>query len=380
MKPYSVVVVIAAVALAAAPSTTAAQEVLEAEISTEYQTLRLVRIAPATHPWAMALLPGNRILVTERAGRAYLIADGTRTEVSGVPAVHAQRQGGLLDAVPHPDYANNGWIYFTYSRGSSDSTTTALGRARLEGSQLVGFQELFVSNAWGSPGGHYGSRVVFLPDGTLLMTIGDRMRDPERAQDPLDHAGSILRLRDDGSVPPDNPFIGNALYAPELYTCGNRNIQAMTLHPVTGDVWAFEHGPRGSDLLHRIQPGLNYGWPYATRGREYRTQEPFGLARPNDRPFAPPVHEFIRTVAPSGLAVVHGGDWHETWQGNVMAGGLRAQRIIRMVVEDGELVHAEELLIQRIGRIRDVRVGADGFIYIATDEENGGIYRIEPVN
>lgn len=375
-----VATVLLPLAVAVAPAATAhAQQVIDGDISTEYQKLRLVRIASGIpHPWSMAFLDGGRILVTERAGRLHLLHDGGRAVVSGTPDVHAQNQGGLLDVVPHPLHAQNGWIYMTYSRGSSDSTTTALGRARLEGTQLTDFEEIFVSNAWGRPGGHYGSRIVFLPDGTLLMSVGDRMRQPMRAQDPLDHAGSILRLRDDGSVPPDNPFAGDNARAPEIYSWGHRNIQAMTLHPVTQDVWVFEHGPRGSDLLHRVVRGGNHGWPIATRGREYGTQQPFGAATESPTDVVDPVHEFVVTIAPSGMAVIRGADWHETWQNNLIAGGLRAQRLLRLVVEDGALVHAEELLVQKIGRIRDVRLGPDGHIYIATDQEDGGIYRLEP--
>jgi aldose sugar dehydrogenase len=367
-------------------SAAAAQQVIESEMSTEYQTVRLVRVAEAAHPWGIAFVGDGRLLVTERAGRLYLVADGRRTQVTGLPAIVARNQGGLLDVVAHPDYANNGWIYFTYSMGADDRTTTALARARLDGTALVDLEEIFVSNAWAQAGGHYGSRIAFLGDGTLVMSVGDRMRDPERAQDPADHAGSILRLREDGSVPPDNPFAGRDGYAPELFSYGHRNIQGLAVHPVTRDVWVFEHGPRGSDLLHRVQPGGNHGWPIATRGREYRTQAPFtdgvaeALASMPPAELIEPVHEFVITIAPSGLAFVTGGAWDATWQGNLLGGGLRAQRIVRMVLEDGELVHAEELLTRRIGRIRDVRMGPDGFIYIATDEEDGGIYRLEPVD
>jgi aldose sugar dehydrogenase len=396
----------AALLIIAVPGVASAQQTGPGDLSSEYQDLRLVRVASATHPWAIAPLDGGRLLVTERGGRLLLVgSDGSRTEVSGVPDVHVRNQGGLLDVVLHPNHANNGLVYLTYSTGDADSTTTALGRGRLEGSRLVDFRQIFVSNAWGPPGGHYGSRIVFLRDGTLLMTVGDRMRTPGRAQNPLDHAGSILRLRDDGTVPPDNPFAGNTAYAPELYSYGHRNIQGMALHPATGDVWVFEHGPRGSDLLHRVVAGGNHGWPDRTRGREYRTQEPFGTqtslgpigqpqppragaaagapagaapAPPANGMHVDPVHEFVITIAPSGLTFVTGGGWHETWQGNLLGGGLRAQRIVRMVLEDRELVHAEELLTQRIGRIRDVRQAPDGNIYIATDAEDGGIYRLEP--
>jgi aldose sugar dehydrogenase len=378
--------ILAPFAAAAMTAPAAAQQVVERVLTTEYQDVRIVRIAEAAHPWGMTFLDRDRLLFTERSGRMYLVRNGERVQVTGTPDVHARNQGGLLDVVAHPDHAVNGWIYMTYSKGDADSTTTAIGRARLDGTRLTDFQEVFASNAWGRPGGHYGSRIVFLGDGTFLVSIGDRMREPQRAQEPADHAGSILRLREDGSVPEDNPFIGRAGYAPELYSYGHRNIQGMTRHPATGEVWAFEHGPRGSDLLHRVVSGGNHGWPVATRGRDYRTQQPFmealdgaAMARPAPAALVTPVHEFVLTIAPSGLTVVRGGGWHETWQGNLIGGGLRAQRLVRMVIENGELVHAEELLTQQIGRIRDVRFGPDGYIYIATDAEDGGIYRMEPV-
>jgi aldose sugar dehydrogenase len=361
-------------------SPAAGQEVLEERLSTEYQPVRLVRVAGGLErPWAIGFLPDGRLLVTERVGRLHLIEGEARREVTGGPQVFARNQGGLLDVVVHPQYEANGWIYFTYSKGSADSTTTAVARARLEGHRLVGLEDVFVANAWGAPGGHYGSRLVFLPDGTLLVTVGDRMREPRRAQDPRDHAGTILRLRPDGSVPDDNPFVGRTGYAPEIYSYGHRNIQALALHPLTGEVWAFEHGPRGSDLLHRVERGRNHGWPDATRGRDYRTQRPFGASgAAADQAFVDPVFDSVITIAPSGLAVVTGGDWPEQWQGNVLGGGLRGQRLLRLVLEAGEVVHAEELLLRRIGRIRDVRQGPDALIYIATDEQDGGVYRLEP--
>lgn len=370
------VTTLALAAVVAAPA--AAQEVVEERISTEYQPIRLVRVAAGLeHPWAVAPLPDGRLLVSERPGRLHLIDGGTRTEVTGVPRVHAQNQGGLLDVVPHPAFAENGWVYLTYSRGDSTATVTALARGRLEGSRLVDVQDLFTSNTPTRPGGHYGSRIVFLDDGTLLVSVGDRMHTPERAQDTRDHSGSIVRLNADGSVPADNPFVGNDAFAPEMWSYGHRNIQALVRHPLTGEVWAFEHGPRGSDLLHRIEPGRNYGWPDITPGRHYATQEPFSDTR-ESAAAADPVHEFVITLAPSGLAAVTGEQWHETWRGNLLAGALRAERVVRLVVEDGALVHAEELLLGTIGRIRDVRQAGDGNIYIVTDEEQGGLYRIEP--
>jgi aldose sugar dehydrogenase len=370
---------VVAAAIAADPLCAQSLEVVEERISTEYQPLRLVRVAGGLErAWAVAFLPNDRMLVTERPGRLLLFGpDGSRSEVGGLPAVHAHRQGGLLDVVPHPDHGSNGWIYVTYSKGDSVATVSALIRARLDGTTLVDVQELFESNTPTPPGHHYGSRILFLGDGTLLMTIGDRGATPERAQDTRDHSGSIVRLNEDGTVPADNPFVGDAGIAPEIYTYGHRNIQGIVRHPATGDIWVTEHGPRGSDELNLIEPGRNYGWPVASLGRDYRTQEPFGRRYPIAG-VESPVFEFLPTLAPSGLAVVEGGGFDERWQGNLLAGGLRAQRILRLVIENREVVHAEELLHGRIGRIRDVRQGPDGLVYVVTDAADGGVYRIEP--
>jgi aldose sugar dehydrogenase len=371
------------VVLVSAPPVLSAQgaaDVVEAELRSEYQRLRLVRVADGLrNPWAVAFLTEGRMLVSERPGRLLLVEGGRSTEVGGLPDdLHAQSQGGLLDVVPHPDFARNGWIYITYSRGNENATVSALMRARLDGTRLTDVEHLFQSNTPNSPGRHYGSRVLFLPDGTLLMTIGDRGTNPERAQDTRDHSGTIVRLNLDGSVPQDNPFVGNPNYAPEIYSYGHRNIQGIVQHPATGEIWATDHGPRGSDRLDRIQPGRNYGWPEFTLGRDYRTQEQFGDSRRHDDRFVRPIFEFLPTLAPSGLAVVQGDRYHSTWHNNVLAGGLRAQRILRLVIQDGEVVHAEELLHGAVGRIRDVRQGPDGYIYVLSDEEEGGLYRIEP--
>ncbi len=357
-----------------------ARQVLEEEIGTEYQDLRLSLIADGLEqPWSIGFLPDGSLLVTERPGRLQLVVDGEVSEVGGLPEIHAQGQGGLLDVVPHPAYEQNGWIYLTYSKGDDDATVPALIRARLDGVQLVDVEDLFESNEHTSPGRHYGSRILFLDDGTLLMTIGDRGATPERAQDPHDHSGSVVRLSDDGSVPGDNPFAGNEDYAAEIFSYGHRNIQGIVQHPETGEIWATEHGPRGGDELNLIEPGVNYGWPTVSLGREYGTQEQWGESR-RDPELQEPTFEFLPTISPSGLAVVTGSGFDSTWQGNLLAGGLRGERILRLVVEDREVVHAEELLGDELGRIRDVRQGPDGNIYIATGESEGGVYRIEPVD
>jgi len=356
-------------------------EVIADEISTEYEDLRLVRLTPMENPWAIGFLPNGDLLVTEREGAVHRISRGVVTRVSGAPDVHAQNQGGLLDLVVHPDYEENGWIYLTWSKGDSDGTVPALSRARLEGDVLVDMETIFESNTRTSPGRHYGSRILFLDDGTLLMTIGDRGAEPPRAQDTRDHSGSVVRLNHDGSVPADNPFVGNDAYAPEIWSYGLRNIQGITRDPTTGEIWATEHGPRGGDELNRLEAGRNYGWPRATLGLDYRTQEPFGDAETRDHAsigMTGPVHEFLPTLAPSGLAQVR-GDAFPAWEGDLLAGGLRAQRILRIVLAEGEVIHMEELLHGDVGRVRDVRQGPDGAIYLATEgEERGGIYRVEP--
>jgi aldose sugar dehydrogenase len=357
---------------------TVVDRVVDEEIGSQYQALRLVQVVEGLEqPWALAFLPDGGMLVTERPGRMQLVRDGRVTEVSGVPEVHAQNQGGLMDVVLHPGYQENGWIYFTYSRAGSDGTVPALVRARLDGDRLTDLEEVFESNEHTSPGRHYGSRILFPGDGTLFMSIGDRGAEPERAQDTRDHSGSLVRLNDDGSVPDDNPFVGNQAYAPEIFSYGHRNIQGIVRHPDTGEIWATEHGPRGGDELNLIEAGENYGWPVVSRGRDYRTQEQWGEGRRRG-PMTDPVFEFLPTLAPSGLAVVDGGGFHSTWQGNLLAGGLASERIIRLVIENREVVHAEELLLEKIGRIRDVRRGPDGAIYIATGERDGGIFRLEP--
>jgi aldose sugar dehydrogenase len=350
-------------------------------IQTQYETVRLVKVTEdLEHPWSVAFLPDGQLLVTERPGRLLLLsADGSeRRAIRGVPAVLAQNQGGLLDIVLHPEFDDNRLVYLTYSRGEDGQSATALARGRLGDGELEEVEEIFVQDRFSSPGRHYGSRLAWLADGTLLMSIGDRGASPPRAQDLGDHAGSVLRLNDDGSVPEDNPFVGDEDALDEIFTYGNRNIQGLVVDPNTSRIWSTEHGPRGGDELNLLRAGENYGWPRATLGLDYRTQEELehSEARRIDG-MIDPVHEFLPTLAPSGLAMAT-TDRFPNWQGDLFAGGLLGRRLLRLVVDEHEVLHGEELLLLEVGRIRDVREGPRGDLYVLTDASNGALYRIEP--
>jgi aldose sugar dehydrogenase len=379
-KTATNIIAAATLALGLAAQGAHSAEVVAERIATQYEQIRVLRIAGGLeYPWSVAFLPDGRYLVTERPGRLNLVGrDGTITRVSGLPEIAAHRQGGLLDIALHPDHAQNGWIYFTYSKGVAEATATTLGRARLDGDRLVDVEEVFTQDRRSEAGRHYGSRIAWLPDGTLLMSVGDRGAEPPRAQDPGDHAGKLLRLNADGTVPADNPFVGREGVHPEIYSLGHRNIQGLVVARGTGEIWVTEHGERGGDELNLIRPGGNYGWPIVSRARQYRTEAPYGEAR-SRAGYVDPVYEFLPTLAPSGLALVS-TDRFPNWRGNLLAGGLRAERIRRVVLEGGEVVHEEELLLQLVGRIRDVREGPDGHIYLLSDAQDGGLYRVEPAD
>ena len=371
--------IIIAIALAVALTGIDAQSetVIEEHISTEYENVRLVRVVgDLEHPWAVAFLPDDSMLVTERGGRLLHVRDGETTALSGVPELVSISQGGLLDVAVHPDYEDNGWVYITFSEGDSDGTATTLARGQIEGDAFTNAEVIFQQDRHSSPGRHYGSRLAFMDDGTLLMTIGDRGADPPRAQDLGDHAGSLLRLNDDGSPAEGNPFEDLAYAHDEIYSYGLRNIQGFAIDPMTGIIWATDHGPRGGDELNVIEAGKNYGWPVVSLGRDYGTEEQWGQSRRREG-MEKPVWEFLPTLAPSGLAIVRDSQF-SNWEGNILAGGLRSKQILRIVVEGHTVVHIEALLRDKIGRIRDVRLGPDGAVYVVTDESDGGVYRMEP--
>jgi glucose/arabinose dehydrogenase len=351
-------------------------------IESEEHTLRLTRIAGGLeHPWSVAFLPDGRYLVTERAGRLNLVtADGAVNRIRGVPRVLARNQGGLMEVSVHPDFSDNGWVYLTYSRGNwrRNKDWLALARGRLDGNRLVGVKEIFRQDLPHWPGRHYGARIAWLPDGTFLLSVGDRGGRSDLAQDPAHHFGSLVHLDENGDPAQDKPRFSDPGARPEIFSIGHRNIQGLVVDAANNRIWATEHGPLGGDELNLIGPGLNYGWPVVSLGGDYDTGEPIGEAR-SMAGMEDPAYEFPPTLAPSGLALVD-SDRFPQWRGNLLAGGLRGMEIARLVIEDGRVVHDERLLSGEIGRVRDVHQGPDGYIYVLNDQPDGGLYRLEPMD
>lgn len=332
------------------------------------------------HPWSMAFLPGGDMLLTERPGRLRLVRDGRLVErpVSGVPEVWAQGQGGMLDVALHPEFASNRWVYLTYSKPMQAGATTALARGTLsaDGGRLEGVEDLFVADATTSRGVHFGSRLVFDEGGYLFMSIGDRGVMPE-AQDLSNHQGTILRLHDDGTAPSDNPFVGEAGARPEIWAYGIRSPQGLAIHPTTGQLWETEHGPRGGDELNVIEPGRNYGWPVITWGINYNG-DPIGDSLTSAPGMEQPVHYWVPSIATSGLAI-YSGDRFPTWRGSAFVGGLAATQLARVTL-DGDTAGGVEVLLENRGeRIRDVREGPDGYLYVLVDSGRAPLLRLEPV-
>lgn len=338
-------------------------------------------------PWSLAFLPGGEMLVTELDGRLRILRDGVLdpAPIAGVPPVsRAGRFAGLLEVALHPRFADNRLIYLTY-REAAESRVT-LARARLDGMTLGDLQ--IVWQAGGAPfTTSSGSRLLFAPDGTLFMPMGGTPNATTtglRAQDPADPAGKILRLRDDGTAPPDNPFAGRAGHLPELYSLGHRNVMGLAFHPTTGELWAAEHAAQGGDEVNVVRPGGNYGWPLVSYGREY--SGPLISRRPWREGMEQPVIVWMPSIAPSGM-IFYTGDRFPGWKGNLFVGALmvgrieRTGRIERIVLnEDGEEIARESILAELRQRIRDIRQGPDGLIYILTDEEDGALLRLEPVD
>lgn len=349
-------------------------------MKSEKQAFRVVPLTQGLeNPWSVAFLPDGRLLITERAGRLRIVNSDYSLDpkpITGLPEIMASGQGGLFDVVLHPQYAKNGWIYFAYSAPGPGGMGTALARGKLVGHQMTQVQVLFSMEGKTRSTQHFGGRIVFDDAGFVYLTLGDR-GEMARAQQANDHAGSIIRLHDDGRIPKDNPFVNTVGTKPEKFTLGNRNVQGAALNPKTGEIWTHEHGPQGGDEINIIKSARNYGWPIITHGVNYGigTKIGEGTAKAG---LEQPLYVWTPSIAPSGMAF-YKGDAFANWNTNLFVGALRAGALVRLELQGDKVVHEERLLQGSIGRIRDVRVGPDQYIYLLTDERAGGLYRLEPV-
>ena len=328
------------------------------------------------NPWSMAFLPDGRMLITERAGRLRLVTKSFQlhpTPIAGLPKIKAAGQGGLFDVAIHPDYAANGWIYWAYNEPGAGGWGTALARGKLQGTQMTSVEVLFSMRPKSRKNQHFGGRIVFDTSGFVYLTLGDR-GDRDRAQKMDDHAGSVIRLHDDGRVPEDNPFVKLKGALPEKWTLGNRNIQGAALHPQTGKLWTHEHGPQGGDEVNLMSAGKNYGWPVVTHGANYGLGTKIGEGQ-TKAGMAQALKIWVPSIAPSGMAFVNSQEFPE-WSGNLLVGSLRAQTLVRLELDGDAVVGEERLLVGQIGRIRDVRVAEDGLIYLLTDAPNGALFQL----
>lgn len=344
---------------------------------TEAASFRVTEVAGGlSHPWGLAFLPDGRILVTERAGRLRLIDEGRLAPdpIGGAPEVYASGQGGLLDVAVDPAFADNSVVYLSYADSDPSGTTTQVMRARLDGNRLVDGEVIFDGKPRARGRNHYGSRLAFGPDGMLYISVGER-QERDRAQELDDHGGKIIRIFPDGRIPRDNPFVGRAGAQPEIWSYGHRNPQGLAFRPGTDELWEQEHGARGGDEVNLVRKGLNYGWPVITHGVDY-SGLPIGVGR-EKAGMEQPAFVWTPSIAPSGLAFYQGDAFPE-WQGDMLVGALKFELLVRLTMDGQRIVAEERMLEGELGRIRDVRVGPDGLVYILNDEDEGGVYRLEP--
>jgi glucose/arabinose dehydrogenase len=358
-------------------------------MQSETHAFRVVTVADGLqNPWSIAFLPGGDMLVTEKAGALRIVRNGVLLPepVPGVPTVRSNGQGGLLDVAPHPDFESNRLIYLSFSKPNADGSegTTAVVRGRFENDRLADVEEIFEARAWSTRGGHYGSRLVFDDDGFLFITVGDRQApstgnlEAHPAQDLSSHQGSMIRLHDDGRVPSDNPFVGQAGALPEIWSYGHRSPQGLAIHPQTGELWETEHGPQGGDELNLIRRGANFGWPVIGYGVNYGSGSPIHASASREG-MEVPVHYWVPSIATSGL-MIYDGDAFPGWRGSMFVGGLAGEQLARVKMEGARAV-GEETLLDGYGRIRDIVQGPDGFIYIAVNRDGNApapLVRLEP--
>lgn len=359
---------------------------LPQSFDTAVQRIRVTAVATGlANPWSLAFLPDGDMLVTERAGRLRILRKGVLDPqpIAGVPAVRSTVLGGLLEVALHPAFASNKWVYLTYSKGGEQNrSTTALARGRFNGTTLEDVREIFVASTWSTSVTNFGGRIAFDRAGFLYLTVGER-QEQERAQNGMDHGGKVLRLRDDGSVPPDNPFVGKAGYLPEIYSLGHRSPQGLAMNPETGAIWENEHGPLGGDEVNVLSAGRNYGWPLVTFGTDYDGTRISELTSRAD--LEPPLMYWVPSIAISGMAF-YTADKFPNWKGNLFVGSMFEGRtratghLRRITFEQGRPIQREPILTELHQRIRDVRVGPDGLLYLLTDENPGAILKVEPAS
>lgn len=346
------------------------------KIESEDQKFKLEKVVTGLRsPWGMAFLPNGDMLVTDKFGTLYRHTkkDGL-VEIEGAPGVNSRGQGGLMDVAVHPNYGENGWIYLTYSKPKDRLNTTAILRAKLQDDKLVDKEDIFVAEPYFSTRHHYGSKMVFDKEGYLYFSVGDRGRRDQNPQSIKNHCGKIHRINDDGSIPEDNPFVAEKGAKASIYSYGHRNPQGVAMHPETGEIWDTEHGPRGGDEVNLIQPGVNYGWPVISYGINYNgtiftdLTEQDGLEQP--------LKYWVPSIAPCGTLFVS-GDRYPKWKNDLLVGSLRFEYIARLKM-DGNNIISEEPLLKGIGRVRDIKVDNDGFLYFSV-ENPGIVYKIVPV-
>jgi len=350
-------------------------------VKTEDYSLRINTLTTGLKtPWGLAFLPDGRMLVTERSGRLRLISvDGVLDPkpVTGLPQIEAGGQGGLLDVVLHPDYTKNGWLYLSYVASDRRGSGTEVARFRLDGHRLKDFKMIFRMGPKLRGSRHFGSRLLFDEQGYLYITLGDR-GDKKLAQQLDNHAGTVVRLHDDGGIPVDNPFRNRSNAKGEIYTYGNRNVQGITQNPWTKAIWAHEHGPQGGDEVNVLRSGVNYGWPVITYGVNYVLGTQIGEGTVKEG-MAQPIHYWVpKSIAPSGM-VFYDGDKFPNWRGNLFIGALRDQMLVRLTVEGEKVTQEEHILKGKLGRIRNVKIGPEGYLYLLVDARNGKLIRLEPV-
>lgn len=332
------------------------------------------------NPWALAFLPDGSMLVTLKGGGLVWFSGGMKRMVAGLPDIDSSGQSGLLDVALHPNFDENRLVYFSFSEGPVGRQGTSVARAVFRGGpnpRIETWEVIFSGNNVTSGGIHFGSRIAFGTDGLLYVTVGERGQR-NRAQDPYDHGGTVVRLTGDGGTPVDNPFADGAGGHPAVFTYGHRNAQGLAVEPVTGRVWLHEHGPKGGDEVNILKAGANYGWPVITYGREYSGAR-VGEGETEKEGMEQPLLYWTPSIAPSGMSF-YTGNAFPAWRGDLFVGALAGRQLRRIDLEGGSVVGQEVLLENSLGRIRDVRTGAYGFLYLLTDGPGASLYRLVPVD